>query len=101
MSGKPKTTKGSGSAKFFPRGNHSGGGNPPSLKTEIVAASARRATPSQTVAKGQFGNPSGKTGASPPSRLNGQGIGIGAAKLYQGDYSTLTKAKPYGKVRVR
>ena len=52
-------------------------------------------------ASGQFGKPSGRTGASPPSRLNGQAKGIGGGKLYTGDYQTTNARGPYGKVRVR
>ena len=116
MRGSPKTTQGRGAA-FFARsvigssptgftyrkdaGNNSLS-NPPSLKTEIQQASARKATPADTVAGGIFGRPSGTTGASAPSLLNGQAKGIGSrGTAYTGDYQTTHARGPYGKVRVR
>lgn len=111
MRGSPKTTAGRRS-EFFAR-SVSGGkintvtpgatsGTPPSVATEIEQAPARKATPAQTVASGQFGAPSGKSGSSPGSLLSGQLKGAGAASgLNGGYYGTGAPRGPYGKVRVR
>lgn len=52
----------------------------------MTKATTVKASASKVQAKGQFGNPSGKTVSSPPSLLNGKGTGIGKSKAYKGTY---------------
>jgi hypothetical protein len=105
MRGSPKTTAGRGT-QFFARSVSGGkintvnrshaGSNPPSMALET---SDKGRTPADTVAKGQFGRPSGKSGASPMSLINGSGVGVGASNLNTSVGPSIRKA--YGKIRVR
>ena len=82
--------------KYFAPGKHIGGGNPPSNRVPNTPANGNSAG---VQPKGQFGKPSGKTVASPLSRLNGVLKGAGKGKP-----STTVPGGSrgaYGKVRVR
>jgi hypothetical protein len=72
------------------------GSTPPSVAYERPLAGTTNA---DTIANGQFGRPSGQSGASPLSQINGALNGAGNGKLnttVPGGYRG-----PYGKVRVR